>query len=140
MTRTVETVIVGAGQAGLVMSALLSQAGREHVVVDRRATLGGSWQDRWDGFQLVSPNWTVGAPGLAYEGDDPDGFMGRQELIAHWRRYAEVVAAPVELETRVLALDALDSPGNRGARFRVATSRGPIVARSVVMGWSSLYA
>jgi putative flavoprotein involved in K+ transport len=93
-SRAVETVIVGAGQAGLVMSRLSSSAGREHVVVERRATLGGGWQDRWDAFRLVSPNWTVGVPGLDYEGADPDGFMPRDELIAHFRRYAEVIKRP----------------------------------------------
>src|SRR5262245_25134034 len=55
--RAVETVIVGAGQAGLAVSDLLSQAAREHVLLERRTTLGGGWPDRWDDFRLVSPNW-----------------------------------------------------------------------------------
>lgn len=130
MIRTVDTVIVGAGQAGLVMSQLLGAAGREHVVLDRRATLGGGWQDRWDEFQLVSPNWTVGVPGLAYDGPDPDGFMPRDEIVAHWRRYASVIGAPVELETDVSRLTA----GAHGAsRFELSTSRGPVRARTVVV-------
>jgi putative flavoprotein involved in K+ transport len=61
---SVETVVVGAGQAGLTMSWFLQQAGREHVVLDRRDRLGGGWQDRWDGFLLVSPNWSTGLPGF----------------------------------------------------------------------------
>lgn len=130
--RSVDTVIVGAGQAGLVMSRLLSDAGREHVVLDRRSTLGGAWQDRWDAFRLVSPNWTVSVPGLDYQGGEPDGYMPRDELIAHWRRYADVIGAPVELETDVTALAAVD-PGGAAARFRLATSRGAIEARSVVV-------
>ena len=52
---SIETVVVGAGQAGLIMSWHLGRAGREHVVLDRRETLGGGWQDRWDAFRLVSP-------------------------------------------------------------------------------------
>ena len=62
LPQSVETVVIGAGQAGLVISHLLGQAGREHVVLDRRETLGGAWQDRWDEFRLVSPNWTVSVP------------------------------------------------------------------------------
>ena len=42
--RQVETVVVGAGQAGLVMSSFLSDAGREHVLLGRRDTLGGGGQ------------------------------------------------------------------------------------------------
>lgn len=130
MSRSVETVIVGAGQAGLVMSALLSQAGREHMVVDRRSSLGGGWLDRWDAFRLVGPNWTTSVPGLDYDGGDPDGFMGRDELIAHWRRYAEVIRAPVELDTDVSRLEAVDAGA---ARFRLTTSRGSIEARNVIV-------
>ena len=73
LPASVETVVVGAGQAGLIMSYHLGRAGREHVVVDRRETLGGGWQDRWDAFQLVSPNWTTGLPGFPYDGPDPTG-------------------------------------------------------------------
>ena len=55
----IDTVVVGAGHAGLSLSCLLGRAGHEHVVLEARETLGGGWQDRWDGFCLVSPNWTT---------------------------------------------------------------------------------
>ncbi len=128
-TRSTETVIVGAGQAGLLMSHLLRGAGREHVVLDRRPALGGGWQDRWEGFRLVTPNWTVSLPGHACDGPDPDAFMPRDELIAHWRTYAAAIRAPVELETTVTRLTRRDRDG----RFTLETNRGPIAARRVVI-------
>lgn len=129
-SRSIETVIVGAGQAGLVVSDLLRSAGREHVLFDRRTTLGGGWQDRWDAFRLVSPNWTVSMPGLAYRGSDPDGFMQRDELVEHFRAYAAAIDAPVELETDVTRLVRLD---DGAAPFRLTTSRGTVDARTVVV-------
>lgn len=78
---TAETVVVGAGHAGLTMSWFLREAGRDHIVLERRASLGGCWQDRWDRFRLVSPNWTATFPGDPYDGPDPDGFMTRDEII-----------------------------------------------------------
>lgn len=129
--RSVETVVVGAGQAGLVMSWHLQQAGREHVVLDRRTALGGGWQDRWDAFRLVSPNWTTSVPGLDYDGPEPDGFMPRDEIVAHFRRYSEAIGAPVELGTDVTALHPLDD--QRAARYRLTTSRGTIDARAVIV-------
>jgi putative flavoprotein involved in K+ transport len=93
LPRSIDTVVVGAGQAGLVMSRLLQDAGRDHVVVERRETLGGGWQDRWDGFQVVSPNFVSGLPGFPYEGPDPDGFMTRDEIIGRMRSYADVIGA-----------------------------------------------
>jgi len=130
MVRSVEIVIVGAGHAGLVMSQLLSAASREHVLLERRPTLGGGWQDRWDQFQLVSPNWTTSVPGFDYQGAEPDGFMHRDQLIDHWRRYASVIKAPVELGVDVTRLTSID---DGAARFELSTSAGPLRARTVVV-------
>jgi putative flavoprotein involved in K+ transport len=128
--RTADVVVVGAGQAGLVMSRLLSQAGREHVVLDRRSTLGGGWQDRWDTFCLVTPNFLTSLPGDDYTGPEPEGFMPRDEVIARFRRYAEVIAAPVEMQTDVTRLRRRED-GRSG--FELTTSQGPLTAREVVV-------
>src|SRR5512140_486981 len=128
--RSVETVVVGAGHAGLIVSGLLRQRGREHVVLERRSSLGGGWQDRWDAFQLVSPNWTTSLQGFPYRGRDPDGFMPRDEIVEHFRAYAASIDAPVELQTDVTRLQ----PNQAGrARFRLTTSRGTVDARTVVI-------
>ena len=128
--RSIDTVVIGAGQAGILMSWHLQLAGRDHVVLDRRETLGGGWQDRWDGFRLVSPNWTSGLPGFPYDDPDPDGFMPRDAMVARVARYAEVVGAPVARSTEVTRL----GPGGAaGRRFRLETNRGPIDADAVIL-------
>jgi putative flavoprotein involved in K+ transport len=127
-----DTVIVGAGHNGLAMSRLLTLGGMDHVVIERRETLGGGWQDRWDDFQLVSPNWALALPGQPYEGSDPDGFMPRDEVVATMRRYAETVAAPVVAGTEVTRV-AGSSFGGAGDRFVVETAAGPVNARNVVV-------
>jgi putative flavoprotein involved in K+ transport len=134
LPESVDVLVVGAGHAGLAMSHLLAEAGREHVVVERRDRLGGSWQDRWDEFTLVTPNWTSSFPGWAYDGADPDGFMGRDEITARVARYGEVVGAPVALATDVRRLTPRDGGG-----FRVATSRGEVSARQVVVATGSYH-
>src|SRR5688572_10540628 len=129
LPRSIDTVIVGAGQAGLVMSRLLQDAGRDHVVVERRETLGGGWQDRWDGFQVVSPNFVSGLPGFPYEGPDPDGFMTRDEITDRMRSYADVIGAPVVLGAEVTRLSA---DGRGGRRLHLDTTAGPVDTDSVV--------
>jgi putative flavoprotein involved in K+ transport len=129
-----ETAIVGAGHAGLVMSHHLGHAGRDHVVLDRRSTLGGSWQDRWDDFRLVTPNWTVSFPGQPYDGPDPDGFMPRDEVAGRVARYASTIAAPVHLGIDVARLAVAS-----GSHFRLETSAGPIDADSVVVATGSYH-
>jgi putative flavoprotein involved in K+ transport len=134
--RSIETVVIGAGQAGLIMSWHLQRAGRPHVVLDRRETLGGGWQDRWDGFVLVGPNWTTALPGFPYEGPDPDAFMARDAVAARMRAYAEVIGAPVQLST---AVTRLSTERAAGRRFRLETSNGPIDADEVIVATGAFH-
>jgi putative flavoprotein involved in K+ transport len=134
LPKDVDVLVVGAGHAGLAMSSYLGQAGREHLVIDRRERLGGGWQDRWDEFRLVTPNWTSSFPGWEYDGSDPDGFMGRDEIAARVARYADVVRAPVALGTDIQRLTPID-----GAGFLATTSRGDLLARQVVVATGSYH-
>jgi putative flavoprotein involved in K+ transport len=135
MSQNVDVLVIGAGHAGLAMSAFLTDAGREHLVVERRDQLGGAWQDRWDEFRLVTPNWTASFPGWAYDGPDPDGFMTRDEIAARVANYAEVVGAPVALGTEVQRLAPLPAGG-----FRAVTTRDELFAREVVVATGSYHA
>jgi choline dehydrogenase-like flavoprotein len=89
----VEVAVLGAGQAGLSLSHELTEAGVEHVVLER-GRVGQAWRDRWDSFCLVIPNWTVQLPGGRYQGGEPDGFMPRDDIVAHLDRYALSFRAP----------------------------------------------
>jgi putative flavoprotein involved in K+ transport len=136
LPRTIDTVVIGAGQAGLIMSRQLLLAGRDHVVLERRETLGGGWQDRWDAFTLVSPNWTTGLPGFPYDDGDPDAFMSRDAVAGRVRRYAEVLGAPVHRATDVQRLTV---PGRAGRRFHLETTSGPIDADEVVVATGAFH-
>lgn len=123
----IDTLIIGGGQAGLEMSYWLGQTGVEHVVLDRRPELGGSWQDRWDGFYLNTPNFSIDLPGMPYDGPEPESFMPRDDIVALFRRYARLIGAPVRSGTDVLRV----APANGG--FAVETSYGGWLARNIVL-------
>jgi putative flavoprotein involved in K+ transport len=127
LPERIDTVVIGAGQAGLTMSHHLQRGGRDHVVLERRSTLGGGWQDRWDGFRLVGPNWTASFPDAAYDGPDPDGYMPRDEIIGRVASYAARIGAPVALDVEVQRLRAVDGG------LVLQTSQGPVRARSVIV-------
>ncbi|MGH3130093.1 MAG: FAD-dependent oxidoreductase, partial [Gaiellaceae bacterium] len=80
MAERIDVVVIGGGQAGLAASHELTRAGVEHVVLER-GRIGETWRGRWNSFCLVTPNWTVQLPGYPYDGDDPDGFMPRDETV-----------------------------------------------------------
>ena len=127
MSGPPEVVVVGAGQAGLAVSRELTQAGVAHVVLEK-GRVGQTWRGRWDSFCLVTPNWSVQLPGHAYDGDDPDGFMLRDEVVAYLERYAAGLVAPVREGVEVTSL----TPGSDGG-FHLETPAGRLMAETVVL-------
>jgi len=121
-----EAVVVGGGQAGLSASRELMRLGVEHVVLER-GRIGQTWRDRWDTFCLVSPNWTVLLPDRHYQGDDPDGFMPRDEIVAYLEGYRGAFELPVREGVEALSIES----GSDG--FRVRTTTGDLQARSLVL-------
>jgi putative flavoprotein involved in K+ transport len=86
-------VIVGGGQAGLSLAGCLQRRGIRPLVLERHR-IGYAWeQQRWDSFCLVTPNWQCRLPDFAYDGDDPEGFMGREAIVAYLRRFAARIQA-----------------------------------------------
>lgn len=121
-----DAVVVGGGQAGLAASRELQRVGVEHVVLER-GRIGQTWRDRWDTFCLVSPNWTVRLPDRPYDGDDPDGFMPRDEIVAYLERYREAFQLPVREGAEALSIES-----DRGG-FRVRTPAEDVQARALVL-------
>jgi putative flavoprotein involved in K+ transport len=124
---SVETVVVGAGQAGLALSRCLTDAGRDHVVLDRGRVAERWRSERWDSFRLLTPNWQTRLPGWSYAGPDPDGFMGRDAVVRFFDDYARSFDAPVRTGVDVARV------GRAGDGWRVETSSGPYDARNVVV-------
>ena len=123
-----EVVVVGAGHAGLAVSRLLGDRGIDHVVLER-GEVANTWRtERWDSLRLLTPNWQTRLPGLAYGGDDPDGFMTVPELVGFIDRYARVIDAPVHAHTTVTSV----APGADGG-YRVETTAGVWDAAAVVL-------
>ena len=127
----IDTVIVGAGHAGLAVSRLLTDAGRDHVVLDRGGVAERWRTERWDSLHLLTPNWMSRLPGWCYSGPDPDGYSSAAELVRYLERYAASFRAPVISDTTVVEISETRGPGC--VRFRVITGSGTWHARHVVV-------
>jgi len=123
----VDVVVVGAGQAGLATSHELTALGVEHVVLER-GRVAQTWRDRWDSFCLVTPNWSIRLPGGEYAGDDPDGYLPRDDLVAHFEAWASSFDAPVREHTPVSGIR-----GGGTDDFVVTVPDGELAARRVVL-------
>src|SRR5215218_2068798 len=132
---TVDTVVIGAGHAGLATSRLLTQAGRDHVVLER-GRIGERWRsERWDSLRLLTPNWMISLPGSRYGGPDPDGFAPGTSFVEMLEEYAGSFAAPVVDGTTV---EQVGASGRGACRYTVTTDGGAWHTRHLVVATGPL--
>jgi putative flavoprotein involved in K+ transport len=125
----VQTLVIGGGQAGLVMSHRLKQRGLAHLVLERHR-IAERWRtERWDGLRFQFPNWSVSLPEFSFPHTDPDGFAGTGEIVDYITGYAAFVAPPIRCGVAVTGLRCRDGASG----FVAETSDGAIAANNVVV-------
>jgi putative flavoprotein involved in K+ transport len=125
--QRIHTLVVGAGHAGLATSRALSDAGVDHIVLERGRVAERWRSERWDSLHLLTPNWMSRLPGWRYDGDDPDGYMPVAELVGLLERYAASADAPVQERTAVRSVERV------GDTFRVTADGTTWLADNVVV-------
>ena len=127
-TEKVETLVVGAGQAGVAMSEHLSNCGVPHLVLERNRIAERWRSERWDSLVANGPAWHDRFPGMEFSDIDPEAFAPKERVADYFVAYAEKIAAPIRCGVEVREVRRnVDRPG-----FRVETSDGVIEADSVV--------
>ena len=127
LDRSVDILIIGAGQAGLALGYHLRRTEQRVRIVERNARIGDSWRNRYDSLTLFTPRTYSALPGLPVPGD-PDGYPGKDEIADYLDEYARCFTLPVVTGTGVRSLTQL------GGVFRVRTDAGELVdARAVVL-------
>jgi len=130
MIERIESIIIGAGQAGCSLSYYLNQAGREHILLEKSTQVADAWRNRrWDSFTLVTPNWTFQLPGAEYDGPDPHGFMPKSEIVRRFEQYEQDHHFPIRYSTEVTRIE----PADHHYRYRLLTRDATIESRNVIL-------
>ena len=124
----IDTLIVGAGQAGIALSEHLGKQGIPYLVLEK-SRIAEAWRtSRWDALMTNGPVWHDRFPNLEFKGNAPDEFVGKERVVAYIEEYAEMVNAAVRSGVEVLSA----RPFIERAGFHVETTEGVIEARRIV--------
>ena len=127
MDARTDTIVIGAGQAGLALGHYLARGQAEFMIVDAHLRVGDAWRTRWDSLRLFTPRRYSALPGMVFPGD-PDGHPGKDEVAD----YLETYAARFELPVRTASAVTQVRPRRSGG-FTVDTATGSWQARQVVV-------
>ncbi|AVF41035.1 FAD-dependent oxidoreductase [Pandoraea apista] len=128
-TTSIDTLVVGAGQAGVAMSEHLSKLGVPHLVLER-SRIAERWRTgRWDSLVANGPAWHDRFPNMTFAGVDPDAFASKEQVADYFVDYARKIEAPIR--TGVEVTKVVRNAGRPG--FTVETSDGTLEALRVVV-------
>jgi putative flavoprotein involved in K+ transport len=126
MTTHIDTIIIGAGQAGLSTAYFLTRKGHECVVLDAGTRIGDGWRNQWDTLRLYSPARYDGLPGMAFPAK-PWSYPGKDAVGDFMEAYAQRFDLPVRLGVRVTTVE------KEAEHYRVTTSLGAYTCDNVVV-------
>jgi putative flavoprotein involved in K+ transport len=125
MSEQFDTIVIGAGQAGLSAGYHLAKRGKTFVIVDAADRVGGSWLNRWDSLKLFTPSIRCNLPGLSLGGGYR--FPSKDEMLDYLERYVATFTLPVRLGVEV------DGLFREGSGFRVTAGAQAFDADHVIL-------
>ena len=123
----IDTIVIGAGQAGLSAGYFLARRGLPFTILDADTRIGDHWRDRYDSLKLYSPARYDALPGMRFPAPSSHWPTGR-EMGDYLEAYARRFDLPVRSATNVESVKPIDDG------FVVAMADGRrIVARQVIV-------
>ena len=126
-TQHIETLIIGAGQAGLATGYHLQRLDRPFLILDSNERIGDNWRRQWDTLRLYTPAKYDGLPGLPYP-KDPWSFPHKDEVADYLESFVLHWDLPVRTSTRVEALERRHDGG-----YSISLGADTITCENVVV-------
>ena len=127
--KKIDTLIVGAGQAGLAISEHLSNYSVEHLILEKNRIVE-SWRScRWDSLVANGPAWHDRFPTLDFDDHSPNYFAHKAIVISYFEKFAKKIKAPIRCNVNVE--EVLKDSSTK--KYIVKTSEGEIEANNIVV-------
>src|SRR5687767_1579678 len=121
-----DTVVVGAGQAGLAVGHYLAERDVNFAILSAELRVGDNWRKRWDSLRLFTPAQYSGLPGMPFPAP-PMHLPDKEEVADYLERYVERFELPVRRDTHV------ESVSRDGGRYILRAGRSTFEADNVVV-------
>ncbi|KAN0061774.1 hypothetical protein ACQY0O_005767 [Thecaphora frezii] len=120
--RSPEVLIVGAGQAGLSVSARLKYLGIDALLIDTNSRIGDNWRKRYDFLVLHDPVWYDHLPLLKFPPSHP--VYQPKDKLADWLEfYASTLELNHWMETSIVENSVVYDEAKK--QWTVKVHRGP---------------
>ncbi len=126
ITERVDTLVIGAGQAGLSLGYHLRRHGRRCLIVDANPRIGDNWRSHWDSLRLYSPARYDGLPGMPFPAPGWS-YPGKDDVAEYLEAYAAKFDLPVRCGVRIRQLTG------SGDGYQVEHDGGAFEADNVVV-------
>jgi indole-3-pyruvate monooxygenase len=123
---TRQTVIVGAGPAGLAVAACLAQRGLPYALLEQKDSVGWAWRNHYQRLHLHTPRKHSALPHLPMPADYPT-YPSRQQVVDYLEAYAAKFG--IQAQTGV----TVNELRRAGDGWAVDSSAGAIDAAAVVV-------
>ncbi|WP_049627964.1 flavin-containing monooxygenase [Bacillus sp. JFL15] len=121
-----DTIVIGAGQAGISAGYYLKKSKQKFIILDKSHEVGESWKNRYDSLVLFTSRMYSSLPGMHLEGDK-HGLPSKNEIAAYLKKYVERFEIPIQLRTEVISVQKLNN------YFLIKTNREDYQTKNLVM-------
>lgn len=129
-TKTIQTIVIGGGQAGLAVGYHLAKRGLPFLILDANKQVGDAWRSRWDSLRLFNPARYAGLPGLRFPAPG-NAFPTKDEMADYLGDYVKRFHLPVQNRVRV------DRLGKEHGRFHMTAGHRHFEAENVVVAMAN---
>ena len=100
---TLDVLVIGGGQAGLVMGYHLQRRGLRFKILDGGPEIGDTWRRRWDSLKLFTPSQYDNLPGMPFPAA-ADVYPTKDDIADFLQTYVDRFELPVLVNKGVTSL------------------------------------